>query len=70
MQEAAATKNIQRELKKLWTVHRVARHFEVTTMTVHNWRKRGMPTIIINGDSRATIRFVANDVKEWRRAIG
>jgi hypothetical protein len=59
------TEDMQKRVDALWTVKQLASHFGVTVMTVHNWRKKGLPTIVLHGDERPALRFVKDDVQLW-----
>jgi len=48
----------------------VMRLFDVTSMTVLNWRNRAtdpLPCIHIPGSRRAAIRFIYRDVRAWAK---
>lgn len=59
------TEDMQKRVDALLTVKQLAKQYNVTVMTVHNWRKKGLPTIVLHGDERPALRFVASDVQLW-----
>jgi phage terminase Nu1 subunit (DNA packaging protein) len=56
---------LQNKLKGLVTTQHLARKYNVTSMTIDHWRKRGMPAVVIDGTRRDTIRFVPDEVSSW-----
>lgn len=61
-------KQLREAISKLWTIKDVQDHFGVSGMTIHHWRNRkGLPTVIIPGTGRATIRFIPAEVIDWHR---
>jgi len=63
------TSNLQARLASLMTTRDVADMFGVTSMTVHLWRmNRGLPVIVIPGDTRPAIRYDRADVVSWAAA--
>ena len=60
------TRQLNRLLRNLWTVKQVAKHYQVTHITVHNWKNNGCPTVKIPGEMRNAVRFVPEDVHVWR----
>jgi hypothetical protein len=59
---------IEHELTSYLTVQDLVQMFGRTGMTVHNWRKhRGLPTVVIPGHARSTLRFRLHDVMAWAR---
>lgn len=69
-QQFPRTAQLQRELRGLWTVQDVCERYGVTAMSVHLWRERGLPTLVLEGEKRPAIRFVPTDVREWRKQSG
>lgn len=61
---------IQRQLDGLWTAQDVCAEYGVTAMTVHLWRAKGMPAVVIPGQKRPAIRFVRQEVQSWARTQG
>lgn len=61
---------LQKHLNGSWTAQDVCTEYGVTAMTVHLWRARGLPAIVIPGQKRPAIRFVPSEVKAWTRTNG
>lgn len=62
---------LQSTFDRLLTVTDVMRIFNVTNMTVYTWRmERGLPTVMIRGDTRDSVRFHPADVSEWAEKEG
>lgn len=62
--------DIQRLVDRLLTVQDLCRRFDVTAMTINHWRNREtgkLPSVVIKGDRRPSIRFVPSDVSKWAR---
>ena len=59
------TNELQLAMKHTWTTARLAKRYRTSVVTIHQWRKQGMPAIVINGDGRACIRFVYTEVRQW-----
>jgi hypothetical protein len=57
-------------IEDLLTSEDLCRIFRKTPLTIINWRKGGMPTVIIRGSKRNTIRFRRNDVMKWAQENG
>lgn len=56
------------ELTKLWTVADLVEIFGKSSMTIHIWRrKKLLPTIVIAGRGRDTIRFSPESVEQWAK---
>ena len=70
------SKKLQSELDKLWTCQDLRRRLRVkdrapSMMTIHLWRKhKGLPSIVIKGDSRPSVRFVPEEVRSWAKQAG
>jgi hypothetical protein len=63
-----ATRQLQNQLRALWTTADVCRVLKVTSMTVITWRQtRGLPALEGPGSKRPAIRFVPNDVLAWAK---
>jgi hypothetical protein len=63
-----ATRQLQHQLRSLWTTNDVCRVLKRTSMTVHTWRQtRGLPAIEVPGSKRPAIRFVPDDVLAWAK---
>jgi hypothetical protein len=63
-----ATRQLQNQLRALWTTADVCRVLKVTSMTVITWRQtRGLPALEVPGSKRPAIRFVPNDVLAWAK---
>jgi hypothetical protein len=59
---------LQKFLDRCWTINDMINAFQVTGMTIHNWRaQRGLPTVVISGDRRPALRFMPSEVAEWAR---
>lgn len=57
--------DLQRAINRTWTTTRLAARYRTSVMTIHQWRKQGMPAVVINGDSRPSVRFVFSEVSRW-----
>jgi len=63
------TKRLQKELNACWTVQVMSSIFEVSTTTIHDWRRDlNLPAVVIPGESRPALRFVPSEVKVWAKA--
>jgi len=63
-----ATRQLENQLRALWTTADVCRVLKRTSMTVHTWRQtRGLPALEVPGSKRPAIRFVPNDVYAWAK---
>lgn len=63
-----ATRQLQNQLRALWTTADVCRVFKVTSMTVITWRQnRGLPALEVPGTKRPAIRFIPNEVLAWAK---
>lgn len=64
-----ATNVLQKQLdgllRQTWTAQDIRDRYHVTAMTVHLWRGRGLPAVVIPGTARPTVRFVKSDVIAW-----
>jgi hypothetical protein len=61
----------QKGLDKLITAAEVRRALGISTMTLHIWRRRrGLPTVVIPGEGRNTIRFLPDEVADWAKQNG
>lgn len=59
---------LQRLLERCWTINDLSEVFRVSGMTIHNWRTfRGLPALVIPGDSRPALRFIPNEVLKWAK---
>jgi hypothetical protein len=59
---------IQAQFNHLWTTQNLCRLFGCTPMTITNWRRnKDLPTIIIPGGLKPTVRFVPQDILRWAR---
>jgi hypothetical protein len=59
---------IQFQYDNLWTTQDLCRLFGKTPMTIFSWRHaKDLPTIIIPGGFKRTVRFVPKDVLTWAR---
>ena|SRR5262245_15945381 len=63
------TRKLQTQLNQLLTVQELRMAFgEVTAVTIHTWRHReGLPTIVVPGLERPSIRFHLPDVQRWAK---
>lgn len=62
------TRQLQNQLRALWTTADVCRVLKRTSMTVHTWRQtRGLPALEVPGSKRPAIRFVPDDVLAWAK---
>lgn len=62
------SRRLQRLLKRCWTIQEVSQLFQVSRMTIHNWRAtKGFPDVVITGDARPALRFVPKDVLAWAK---
>lgn len=64
------SKRLNRILARTWTTKSVAARFQVTTMTIHNWREdRGLPALIIPPDDggRPAVRYLPQEIRAWSR---
>lgn len=62
------TRQLQKAFESLWTMQDVKDRFNVTAMTVHNWRNRDydpLPVLSLAGSERTVLRFVRRDVEAW-----
>ena len=67
-EDKVVEKNTKNEL--LTTID-LERMFEVTSMTIYNWRKtKALPEVRIPGHQRDTIRFNKSDVLAWAEKNG
>jgi len=66
--KVVTSKDLQSTINKTWTVQDVCARFKTTVMTVHAWRDRGCPCIVINGTARPTIRFLPTEAGPWIKA--
>jgi hypothetical protein len=56
---------------RLLTIRDLCSRFRVTEMTIQAWRRQQqLPTIVIPGTARPTVRFDPDLVQEWARARG
>jgi hypothetical protein len=63
-----ATRQLQNQLRALWTTADVCRLFKVTSMTVITWRQnRGLPALEVPGTKRPAIRFIPSEVLAWAK---
>ena len=61
-------KKLQDLLRDLWTIHDVCAALSVTPPTLMSWRnKRNLPTVIIPGDRRDTVRFIPEEIESWAK---
>lgn len=58
-------KHLDDILANTWTAQDVSQEYGVTAMTVHLWRARGLPVVVIPGTARPTVRFVKDEVRAW-----
>lgn len=60
---------LQKELDKALTMADLAARFNVSLMTIHNWRvKQGLPALVmLNSGHRSAIRFILADVDAWAK---
>jgi Homeodomain-like domain len=68
---AATSRELNEVLRRLWTVQKICRKYNVTPMTVYHWRNRRtypLPTVVLPGYGRATVRFVPEEVIAWHKA--
>lgn len=65
MSVLATSDAIQTIINRTWTTQRLCRHYDVTPMTVHVWRSKGLPCILIKGDKRPSVRFLPCEVIPW-----
>ena len=50
----------------LLTIRDLVNAFDVTMMTVYNWRKKKkLPYVVIPGEEKPIIRFYPNEVEHW-----
>ena len=62
---------LRQQLRTLWTTEEVAARFEVTTMTIHNWREKdGLPALTLPGAGRPAIRYIPDEVRQWAKSKG
>ena len=62
-------KLLNRQFRDLWTVNDLCAALSVTPVTVHTWRKnKDLPTVILPGNLRDTVRFVPEEIETWARA--
>lgn len=66
----STTAQLQASVDRLWAAQDVAQAAGVTVMTVHLWRARGLPAVVLPGLARPAVRFVPADVADWCRAHG
>lgn len=70
------TKMLQRSASELWTAADLCRVFNVTPMTITNWRARPpfgrppLPAIEYPGTGRPVLRFVPDDVLRYATRYG
>jgi hypothetical protein len=66
------TKKLQTLVNRLLTVQELRLGFgNVTAVTIHSWRHRDkLPTVIIPGKERPSIRFFLPDVQRWAKQTG
>lgn len=63
--------NIMQTLRDLWTIEDVCERLSRTPVTIATWRReRNLPTVIIPGSLRPTIRFVPEEVTAWAKENG
>lgn len=61
-------KVLNQQIKNLWNTHDLCRVLQVSPMTVQNWRKRkDLPAVVFPGKSRATIRFIPEEIEAWAK---
>jgi hypothetical protein len=61
-------KQLEQQLSGLLTVKDICAMFDITDMTVAAWRrKRGMPTLVIGGGKKQTLRFIPEEIQAWAR---
>ena len=64
------THKLQRQLDNLLTTAELAEHFQVTTMTIFNWRRyHNLPCITLRSDAKPSVRYDLQDVKRWARDV-
>jgi hypothetical protein len=62
---------LNKQFRDLWTVNDLCVVLSVTPMTVHAWRKnKDLPTVILPGNMRDTIRFVPEEIETWAQKNG
>lgn len=61
------TAKLQKLINGLWTAQDVCERWGVTAMTVHLWRDKGLPAVVIPGYARDAVRFVPADVRDWTK---
>lgn len=68
----SSSKRIQTQLDQLLTVQELRRGFNgVTAVTIHTWRHtKDLPTIVVRGTERDSIRFYLPDVQRWAKQEG
>ncbi|KKK77652.1 hypothetical protein LCGC14_2851410 [marine sediment metagenome] len=57
--------------EKALTTNDLRRIFGVSAMTILSWRRqKKLPTIVIKGDRRNTIRFRPDEIQQWAEENG
>lgn len=64
---AERTRDLQKQMDDLWTTRDLHLIFGREPMTIHLWRRKGLPAIVIPSDQRPAIRFVPVDVIAWAK---
>jgi hypothetical protein len=61
-------KALNRILRGTLTMQGIADLYNVTRMTVCQWRQDGCPAILIDGYGQNYFRFVPKEVEAWRKS--
>lgn len=67
MRQDMSSTELQKAINRCWTIADLVERCGVTGMTIHNWRKRGLPVVSIKGRGRPALRFVPSEVIKWAR---
>ena len=71
MTDSVTSKRLQKILDGLLNTQDLMRAFDKSAMTIFLWRTRkGLPHVIVRGDSRPTIRYRKPDVIDWAHRNG
>ena len=57
-------------LKGLLTTSQMCELFDVTSQTITNWRRKGLPCVRIPGNRKDGIRFRPSEVLRWAKKNG
>lgn len=70
MKSATIQRKIEKLLRGLVTSQDLKKKYKVTDMSIVNWRRRGLPAVVLGRDGKGDIvRFVPIEVEAWRKKM-